>query len=442
MAYMGEKASKIGHLDLVNSEWIQALIKEFESVETGYIETTSEWKDIVRNKNTKPLNRIWVTDGSFVSVKSQNISTTLNPSKEVAFVKTALMSIDKKKLDAIDKDFPHPLQLKKIMRDSALLHMTVFPLRNITTARGSNYDAVRHIIHDSLLLDKNGEFYETLKWLSFQKWDEKKHKSPAFECPHLCCQKQIDGFSYDQIEEECPHCGNKVFLTDMLGFHLDMLEDSAPEAIASSYMLITEHLMLFTAIRLLWNYSDKSVLDDTLFIKDGPLSLRSQYSKLVENIRNFLEYAKNKNRPIYIIGQEKSGVFVEHLSSIARYISPKEQGDLSSYSVLTHGFVHKDVYRTPNVTTSYGKRTNWGEKVYFKYDPSTFMVLNMPVGLYKDRPDFPKYSDVIGLDRILATIPSLISYQYPGGLYPIELANGIASLSSYPSAKILERFME
>lgn len=67
----------------------------------------------------------------------------------------------------------------------------------------------------------------------------------------------------------------------MIGFHLDMDEESAPDSVASSYMLVMETLMLFTAIRVHWQHSDKRVLSDTLFIKDGPLSLRGQYSKLV-----------------------------------------------------------------------------------------------------------------------------------------------------------------
>ena len=70
------------------------------------------------------------------------------------------------------------------------------------------------------------------------------------------------------------------------------------------------------------------------------------------------------------------------------------------------------------------------------------MVLNVPTGDYNQDPMFPAESNLIGLERILATIPSLVSHKYEGALFPIELANGIASMSSYPSAKILERFLE
>jgi hypothetical protein len=70
------------------------------------------------------------------------------------------------------------------------------------------------------------------------------------------------------------------------------------------------------------------------------------------------------------------------------------------------------------------------------------MVLNVPTGAYDPAPAFPSAADLIGLPRIMATIPSLVSHKFEGALFPIELVNGIASMSSYPSARILERFLE
>ena len=78
----------------------------------------------------------------------------------------------------------------------------------------------------------------------------------------------------------------------------------------------------------------------------------------------------------------------------------------------------------------------------FYLRPGTVMVLSVPTGDYCERGDFPALADLIGLDRILSTLPRLVSRRFEGGLYPIELANGIASLSSYPSAKVLQRFLE
>ena len=433
----GESASKLGHLSVIKSEWVRALIGEFEQAKPQEGDTSNTVWKTVEFSEADVLQNVWAVDGSYVSIQSEQ-----KPPREVSFVKTALLTVDSLKLNAIDKDHPHPLLLQDVLTGSAVFHATVFPLKNVRTPLGTNYDAVRHIVRDSIKVDEKGAFYETLKWLAYRKWlPSGQFHSPGFECPH--CNGAIEqGLHFDTDDGDCPHCKKKVFLTDMIGFHLDMDEESAPDSVASAYMLVMEHLMLFTAIRLLWSHSDKKLVTNTLFIKDGPLTLRSQYSKLVPNIREFLQYAKDSNRPIHIVGQEKSGAFFDHLASIVRFPPPHNRGETPSCAVLTHEYVRREVYRSPDLSNPYGKRTNWGEKLYLKLDPGTYMVLNVPTGKYLDEASRPVGEDLIGLRRILATIPGLVSHKFEGALFPVELANGIASMSSYPSASILRRFMD
>jgi hypothetical protein len=284
----GERASKLGHLAVVNSDWVKSLVTDFEQTDqTGKDPSNTVWVEFFPER-IRPLRNIWAVDGSYVSISSDG-----KPPKEMAFVKTALLLIDKLRIDAVDKEQPHPLLLQDILKDSAIFHATVFPLKNIRTSLGTNYDAIRHIVYDSMRIDDGGAFYETLKWIAYRKWEsDDSVSSPAFECPH-CHSKIEPGLTFDSDKGICTRCKGEVFLTDMLGFHLDMDEESAPDSVASAYMLIMEHLMLFTAIRLVWGHTDKALVSETLFIKDGPLTLRSQYSKLVPNIRMFLEFSKN-----------------------------------------------------------------------------------------------------------------------------------------------------
>jgi hypothetical protein len=69
-------------------------------------------------------------------------------------------------------------------------------------------------------------------------------------------------------------------------------------------------------------------------------------------------------------------------------------------------------------------------------------VLDLPTFGDDENPAFRVQADLIGLERILGTIPNMISRKHEGALFPIELANGIASMSSHPSARILQRFLE
>lgn len=431
----GESASKLGHLAVVENPWVKALVESFECGPVATDDGKTPWVTF-DPAAALPLSRVWAVDGSFVGVSTQE-----KPPREVAFVKTALMTVDRSKLDKIDKDYPHPFELRDVMAGSGFFHATAFPLKNIRTSLGNNYDAVRNIVFESVRQDQEGAFYETLKWIAYKKWRPSFSPSPSFECPH--CGKVIEaGLPHDADISPCPQCNQPVFLTDVLGFHLDMGEDAAPESVASAYMLVMEHLMLFTPIRLCWDDTDKTLLSDTLFIKDGPLTLRSQYSKLVPLIRDFLQLADDQGRSVHVVGQEKTGTFVDHLASIARFAPPKARNEPPAYSVLTHGYVCDEVRRTPDRANAYGKRTNWGEKVYLKLDPGTQLVLSIPTGDYNEDNAFPTAGDLIGFHRILATLPGLVSRKHEGALFPIELANGIASMSSYPSAKILERFLE
>ena len=433
MRLPGESASKLGHLRVIESEWVKELISAFEyTTSAPKDESSTVWSEF-DPLSARPLPRVFAVDGSFSTVTSTDY-----PRKEVSFVKTALLRIDKSKLDKIDKENPHPLLLQDALAQSALYHATVFPLKNIRSKLGTNYEAIRNIVRDSMKVDQGGAYYETLKWIAYMKWSGATTVSPAFSCPH--CAAEIPGLPFDSDDGNCPHCSGSVFLTDMIGFHLDMDEDSAPDSVSSAYMLIMETLMLFTAIRFYWDSPDRNVISDSLFIKDGPLTLRSQYSKLVPPIRMFLAHAKLEGRPVHVVGQEKTGVFVDHLASIVRFAPPHERGARPSYAVLTHNYVRREVYRSPDLSNPYGMRTNWGEKVYLKLDPGSYVVINVPTGEYKPAGTFPSAVDLIGFDRILSTLPALASHKFEGALFPVELANGVASMSSYPSAKVLQLF--
>ena len=185
-----ESASKLGHLKVIESEWVNSLIKDFETNDLmDMYEYNEELWHTFDDLTVSPLRHIWVSDGSYVPVSENK--------KELAFVKTALMTIEQSKIAAIDKEFPHPILMQDIMQDSALFHATVFPLKNLKSSKGNIYNTVRNIIFDSMKCDENGIYFETLKWIAYRKWSDKKVNSPSFECPH-CGKKIENGMEYDK----------------------------------------------------------------------------------------------------------------------------------------------------------------------------------------------------------------------------------------------------
>lgn len=420
-----ERASRLGHLDVLKSELVKKLCKSFEDPAPCPTSAIHSWEAIPLNGEPLPL--VFGVDGSMQVIESET-----RPYKALAFIKTALLRIDRTALASVDEESPHPLALRDILADSALYHATVLPLRYVVVPGMSVYDAVREIIFESVKdASLDGEPFETLKWIVYEKWDGKKKQLPQFECPH-CEVKDAATLPYDAEEGNCPKCNGKLFLTDMLGFHQEMTQDSAPETVATAYMSIHETLLLFTGIRYFWERK-KEVLSNCLFVKDGPLSIRAQYSKLVAPIRRFLAFARDQRFPVHIIGQEKTGAFADHLQIIGK------NAPVPSLFIPGDTYIKEQIQHRPNRGAPYGKDTNYGAKVFVKLDNYHQAVLNIPTGEYFENPDLSK---LIGFQRIFATLPTILSSRFEGALLPIELAHGVASLSTYPSAQILKIFAE
>lgn len=419
-----ERASKLGHLEVLKSDLVRKLCQSFEDPKQSTAVPNASWE--TANILGKPLPLIFGVDGSI-----QTIESDIPPHKALAFVKTALLRLDQYALAQVDKDSPHPLALRDILADSALYHATVFPLRNVVVPGLNTYHAIRRIIFESVSdASLNGEPLETLKWIAYEKWDGKEKQLPLFECPH--CEKTIATLPYNADCGKCPNCAEELFITDMLGFHQEMAPDSAPDTVATAYMNIHETLFLFTGVRYFWE-NNQQTLSDCLFVKDGPLAIRAQYSKLVAPIRRFISFANSRGVTVHIIGQEKTGKFVDHLQLI------KKSAPIGSIFIPGDKYIKEEIQHRPDQGAPYGKDTNYGAKVFVKLNNYHQMVLSIPTGAHKPN---PTVDDLVGADRIFATLPQILSNRYEGALLPVELANGVASLSTYPSAHILKVFAQ
>jgi len=427
----GERASKLGHLEVLKSPLVQELVKNFEEPSEVELNAPVDWESIPTNG--EQLDIIFSVDGSI-----QTIEDKTPPYKALAFVKTALMKIDQVGLGRIDKVTPHPFALRDLMTDAALYHATVFPLRHVKVPGLTVYDAVRQTIFESVKDSSlNGEPMETLKWLVYEKWSGEKKNLEEFQCPHAGCESKQATLPYDTEEGTCSKCGNKLYITDMLGFHLDMAENAASDSVGTAYMNIHETLLLFTGIRFFWN-NNKDTLKRCLFFKDGPLQIRAQYSKLVAPIRRFLAHAYKMGVPINVVGQEKTGYFVEHLDLIGRNAT---KGQLF---IPDHKYICEQIQHRPASGEPYGKGTNYGAKIFLILDERHRFVLTLPVttGNMKNFILNPQIENLIGLPNIIATLPTILSNRHENALLPIELANSIASLSTYPSAQVLKLFAD
>lgn len=427
-----EKASKLGHLEVIQSPLVQKLCQNFNDPTIDNSKNHAPtWQTI--SATGKELKYIFSSDGSIQFTEQPN-----PPYKAIAFVKTALFKVDQYAIDKIDKDIPHPLALRDLMKDSALYHATAFPLRNVYIEGKSNYDAIRGIVYESIKDNGlngslNGAMMDTLKWIAYEKWNPNpKTQLEEFGCPH--CKENKATLPFDAEIGNCPNCDKTIFITDLFGFHLSMTEDFAPNQIASDYMSISETMMIFTPIRYYWEHH-RTLLNDCLFIKDGPLALRATLAKLSAPIYRFFDYAKSIGIEVTMFGQEKSGAFYDHLQLIGN------SAPSNSIFIPDNAYIREDIQHSSS-PSDYGADTNYGAKVFIKMNERHKMVIMVPTGKRGNFVQTPDIKHLIGINNILTTLPRILSNRFEGAILPIELANKIASLSTYPSAKALELFAE
>lgn len=430
-----EKASKLGHLEVIQSPLVKKLCENFNDLNYKIEPKGIYWKQLPNAG--KELKLIFSSDGSIQIIESPH-----PPYKSIAFVKSALLKLDQHAISKIDKENPNPFLIRDIMKESALFHATSFPLRHVLIPGKSIYHTVREILYESvkdsgLNNSIDGAMMETLKWIVYEKWNKNsKSELQKFGCP-FCREttgKDYASLPFNEEKGKCPNCKNEIFITDMFGLHQTMTEDFAPIQVASDYMSVSETLMIFTPIRYFWE-NNKELLKNCLFIKDGPLSLRATLAKLSSPIRRFFNFAKESGYDISMIGQEKSGSFFENLQLIG------QNAPIDSFFIPDNEYIRNEIQHS-NLKGIYGLDTNYGAKIFLKINDYHKMVLNIPTGVRGESVENPSENNLIGFKDIITTVKKILSNRYEGAIVPLELVNGVASLSTYPSAKVLELFSE
>lgn len=136
-----------------------------------------------------------------------------------------------------------------------------------------------------------------------------------------------------------------------------------------------------------------------------------------------------------MLGQEKSGQFFDHLQLIGK------SAPVNSCFIPNNTYIQEQIKHN-NTIAIYGADTNYGAKLFVKVSEYHKMIINIPTGQKGEFVTNPSQTNLINFKNIIATLPKILSNRFEGALLPIELANNIASLSTYPSAKTLELFAE
>src|SRR5579884_3037718 len=96
-----ERASKLGHLDVLRSPLVQRICASFEAAEAPSVDQTVPWSRLPIGG--KPLPLVFAVDGSLQIIEREEPLR-----RAVAFVKTAVLRLDQVALSSVDPAEPHP----------------------------------------------------------------------------------------------------------------------------------------------------------------------------------------------------------------------------------------------------------------------------------------------------------------------------------------------
>ncbi len=230
----------------------------------------------------------------------------------------------------------------------------------------------------------------------------------------------------------CPKCGEQHNLSDYLGLVDQESEDRSSAETVSNLRAIIEALVLFSFIV---RFRERRVImERTLFLLDGPLTLRAQLARLVEPIRALIADQRDKGCPIYLVGVEKNGELRAFADSCASTFP-----NIGDYFLPSTRYLLEEIYGRAFNEHTYRNRVNYGAKVVARVGRDHTLALNIPTGEYVLS---PKAEDLIGFPEVLRSLSRLVSYSHENALIPIVLANAEASISNQPSGGILAQFVD
>lgn len=424
-----ESASKIAHMEIIRDPALNDLLQNFKSDQLSAL-PTGAIKSGSLNLDQQPDVRFIITiDGGLTIVPHP-----VRRDKTVSFVQVGAMVIDMADIKRIELNpmmDPRDLQafLKRIDRYAAVMPLSGVRIPNLSIKQ------TNRVILNSVLSPPWTNLYEILEFLLWRDWLPPAAPRPprtmhCYQCRELF--PLVRGRTFP-----CPHCGHEHYLSDYLDLLSDVSEEWGTEQLASMVMNMLETLALWKLPVRLVQANKLNRLSQFLLIKDGPLLFRAQGFRLVDSIRDFIEWLNQNGHSINLVGIEKTGAFVDFLDCYPSLLPNK--GD---YFLPSIRFIQEDIRGGVFDAATYRNRVSYGSRVGIRVSDQHVLCLHIPTSTMTDtEPKAPASGDLISFEAIAATLSGLTSSAYQNAVLPLILANRAVSLSENPSARILDEYI-
>jgi hypothetical protein len=435
MSYMGGKgnraneyASKSAHSHVIRDPDVQKFLQQYELPKNSADISIENYEVFsVEKIQQNPIKNVIAFDGGFQEI----IVRSEFPSSILCFFQFGALIFRIKHLEELEeKPFIDPEDMAKLKKLNRL--KLVLPIKNLSIKTEPTLtSSIRKVLFDFFAQNgEKGTFLETLFWFIFEEYNGCKSEyslasHPCADISNVFLKKSEMKSNYTWDTPE-----GTIYLTDVFRLHEAVDDELGAGGILSYVMTTIEQIFLVHYIRLILEISP-DLINDIIFIKDGPLAFFGQTANMHKPMKSLIKYLIN-NHNIYIAGLEKSGAFVDHAHEVASQLKP------GTALILNNEYIYRFIIpgkADPN--NLYGRTTYYGQKIIFKTEKGGVYVVTVPVPELIEK---PTKKDLKNIDVILFNIAKLKCDMYDNALVPVALANKLVSLSNHPSSQILKRF--
>lgn len=461
MPYKNEYASHHANQNAMSSEEAQSLLKSFQLKPKliPYERLDKTFKHDFQFNNIKIKNAFVIDGSKYESVVDEKYSSKL----ALFNINQAWVHLDKLQ-QYLKNEFPTPQEYQAITQHHAI--QVIFPTEGFSNQeyplesdffRFSIFKILQHTKNP--LLKKLSITYEETLLGTFTHLFSRMTKmplkiQPCMECNRLNHYMSMKDFKDDEgkvIWQTTCKCAKQtpVFLTDWLGLHLQLGNETSNEALTTQTMLILEKLTLINLIRNLTQNKLEELLSQSVFILDGSLAIYSHASWMVSAIHDELMDIK-QHFPITLFSIEKTGSFVEHAKKVEHYFN-QENAPIENQSL----FAFNDDYIKHHIKTYdsdryYGEITHFGKKLYYKNKHHFSFILNIAFEsdedktlLFNMRNESEYLKKIFNIEEILWLLDSFSSHSYENAFSLMSFAHQGAALStSELSKRLLTQFLQ
>jgi hypothetical protein len=424
-----EGASKIAHMEIIRDPALNDLLQNFKSDQPATLPASANKSGSLSLDESTPVRSVITVDGGLTIVPNPR-----RRDKTVAVVQVGAMVIDIDDIRRIESDpmmDPRDLQafLKRIDRYAGVTPLSGARIPNLTIKQ------TNRTLLNSILSPQWTNLYEILEYLLWRDWLPPAEPRPP-RTMHCYGCRELFPLVRGRIFP-CPHCGHEHYLSDYLDLFSDVSEEWGTEQLARMVMGLLETLAVWKLPVRLAQSNKLDRLAQFLIIKDGPLLFRAQGFRLVDSIRDFVEWVSTSGYALNLVGIEKSGDFADFLSCY-----PNLLPDVGDFFVPSVRFIQEDIRGGVFNPATFRNRVSYGSRVGIKISDQHTVCLHVPTRIMTDtEPTAPTKIDLLNFETIAATLAGLTSSAHENAILPLILANRAVSLSDKPSARILDDYI-